>query len=399
MAKYFNLKLINSAGVPVAYPGTPTPFEVGSETSVEKVWIGMSADGTNNQIYPIDTTIATIMASWARVYQGIQISGGPYDGNVYLNSLFDFEYMTDAACCFPDIAESPSESESASEPEAPFDIMMRVTTSTPSEEFAFFLVLFAPAQFYVDWGDGSAEEPFFGDSEIPTHAYTTPGDYTVRMRFEPPSPTSIDTIQISNVPLTYFAFSPEFVSGGLSMNVLQLDSTQLGDDGIDFTTWEFVAVNTVILANNQFTNAILGLLPSSFTTLNVNGNNFGTMDLGVLGDRLNTLGNLFADNCQLATIDLTDWNNDVQALHLSNNLLEGFNIGDISVFALGDLNLSGNSLPQTDIDAILQALDAQGNENGIVNLSGQIPNMPPSLAGAVAVGSLESKFWTVTVDA
>lgn len=409
MPRYITLKLVNEQGTPHPWPGTETPFEIGSEVAATPVWIGVSADGGDNQIYPLTADPQTILASWPHLYQGVQLNlVAPGDDSplepgpgeyVYYASLEEFNRLV-AACCIADVVEdSPAESPAESPaPEEPFDIMMRLTTSAPDEEFAFFMGLFAPAQFYVDWGDGGAEEPFFGDSEIPTHAYATPRNYTVRLRFEPPAPAVIDTIQVVNVPLTYFAFSPEYGSSGLAMNTLQLEGGQLDEAGIDFATWEFVPINTVILANNQFTNAVLGLLPTGFTTLNLNGNNLGTVNLGDILAGAATVGNIFMDNCQLTAINFAGMTNDWIALHFANNLLEGFNIGDISVFALGDLNLSGNSLPQTDIDAILQALDAQGNENGLVNLSGQTPNMPPSIAGAVAVGSLESKFWTVTVD-
>lgn len=109
MAHLINLKLINTVGVPLAYPGLVSSFEVGSETSVEKVLIGVSADGSTNQIYPIGTSIAAITATFPRVYEGIQITGGAADGNVYLNSLNDFEYLSEQCCSLAGDQGSESE--------------------------------------------------------------------------------------------------------------------------------------------------------------------------------------------------------------------------------------------------------------------------------------------------
>lgn len=108
MAHLISLRLINTVGVPVAYPGISSPFEVGSETSVDEVLIGVSADGMTNQVYPIGTSINAITITWPRVYKGIRINGGAADGNVYLNSLNDFNYLS-AQCCATGAQDSESE--------------------------------------------------------------------------------------------------------------------------------------------------------------------------------------------------------------------------------------------------------------------------------------------------
>lgn len=121
MARYITLKLVNEQGTPHPWPGTATSFEIGSQLDARKVWIGVSADGSNNQIYPLTTTPEQIIAAgWPRVYQGVQLSllsatddspatvgSGEY---VYSNSLEDFNRLV-AACCIAERVEgSPSPS-------------------------------------------------------------------------------------------------------------------------------------------------------------------------------------------------------------------------------------------------------------------------------------------------
>lgn len=118
MARYISLSLVNEQGTPHAWPGTPTSFEIGTEQAADKVWIGVSQDGANNQVYPLDTPIATIRASWPRIYQGVklnllsgtddspaQVTAGEY---VYSNSLEDFNRLVAACCISENVEGSPS---------------------------------------------------------------------------------------------------------------------------------------------------------------------------------------------------------------------------------------------------------------------------------------------------
>lgn len=118
MARYISLKLVNEQGNPHPWPGIPSAFQIGSEQAADAVWIGVSEDGSTNQVYPLNTPLATITANWPRVYQGVklnllsatddspaQVTGGEY---VYSNSLIDFQRRV-AACCIADQIEgSPS---------------------------------------------------------------------------------------------------------------------------------------------------------------------------------------------------------------------------------------------------------------------------------------------------
>jgi hypothetical protein len=62
------------------------------------------------------------------------------------------------------------------------------------------------------------------------------------------------------------------------------------------------------------------------------------------------------------------------------------------------LNLVGNKLSVSSVNAILQFYDAANTENYVLNLSSQTPSAPPSGAGATAKDNLIAKGWTVTTD-
>lgn len=125
MARYITLNLVNDQGNPLPWPGTPTQFELGTQEEVTPVWIGVSQDGSDNQIYPITASAQTILNSWPRLYQGVQVSlvAGPDESPlepgpneyVYYNSLDEFNRLV-AACC---VATSDQESPGGGESPAP----------------------------------------------------------------------------------------------------------------------------------------------------------------------------------------------------------------------------------------------------------------------------------------
>jgi hypothetical protein len=117
MARFISLNLVNEEGTPHPWPGTPTQHEIGTQISARAVWIGVSADGNTNQVYPLTTPPATILASWPRLFQGVQLNtlvegddspaaveAGEF---VYYVSLEQFNRL-EAACCvaIPNV-ESP----------------------------------------------------------------------------------------------------------------------------------------------------------------------------------------------------------------------------------------------------------------------------------------------------
>jgi hypothetical protein len=83
-------------------------------------------------------------------------------------------------------------------------------------------------------------------------------------------------------------------------------------------------------------------------------------------------------------------------VNLSGNALTTVDVSGCA--QITSLNLSNNSLDETQVDGVLSSLDAAGREGAplVLDLSG---NAAPSLAGLVSVSSLEAKGWTVTVAA
>jgi hypothetical protein len=120
MARYITLNLINEEGTPHPWPGTPTQFELGTQEIVVPVWIGVSEDGSDNQIYPLTIAPQTILNSWPRLYQGVQISTvlGPDESPlepgpnefVYYNSEADFNRLVAACCVATSDLDSPQDS-------------------------------------------------------------------------------------------------------------------------------------------------------------------------------------------------------------------------------------------------------------------------------------------------
>lgn len=484
MPRFITLKLVNEQGTPHPWPGTDTPFEIGSELSATAVWIGVSADGSDNQIYPLSTPAATILGSWPHLYQGVQLNllavgddsplePGPGE-YVYYNSLMDFERLV-AACCIADVVEeSPGDSPggpssvqmmfgfsstqfggcaaeqvpyyvaSSADPDnmtgvgvfedaalttpaapgpgsfyvvvngllyefndgeslvgaliGPCDELpaMRFTVNpaTPNYTVDFRMMFNSPQAYAVDWGDGSAVENFSGADLIPEHEYADAGTYEVRVFATPTEFADFNTLELINHPLSFFGFHPD-VGAVLSMATMQIENCGLTDAQIDWASFNLGNIQTLILANNDLTMASVPQMPTSMLTLNLIGNNMGAVTLASFP---NSVSQLYLNNAGVASFDGSGSTPEVFDLELSDNGLEAFDISQLDIFTLTILALDGNSLPQLDIDAILQALDTQGNTNGTLWLNNQTPNMPPSLAGAVAQGSLESKGWTVVVD-
>lgn len=95
MPQILTLHLVNDLGsdsiggsqsdVPSLWPGTPTPYDFSlTPQAIRPVWIGVSADGVTNQVYPISTSVPTIIgAGWPRVYQGTEIVGNHGDVLVF----------------------------------------------------------------------------------------------------------------------------------------------------------------------------------------------------------------------------------------------------------------------------------------------------------------------------
>jgi hypothetical protein len=148
MPRYITLKLVNEQGSPHPWPGTDVLFEVGAELSATPVWVGVSADGADNQIYPITADAATILASWPHLYQGVQLNlATPGDDSplevgpgeyVYYLSLEEFERLVAACCIAQQVDDSPTESPEESPLDSPADESPQESPEeSPPEEGVF----------------------------------------------------------------------------------------------------------------------------------------------------------------------------------------------------------------------------------------------------------------------
>ena len=117
---------------------------------------------------------------------------------------------------------------------------------------------------------------------------------------------------------------------------------------------------------------------------------------GALDTRSNTnLTSVYLSYNQYTSADFTGsfppghWG----AVFIDSNALTTLLVGNNP--GLYSLNAQYNQLNQAAVDAVLAALDANGNTDGAADLSG---NTAPSASGSASAASLRSKGWTVTVD-
>lgn len=110
MAQTITLHLVNDMGsdsfsgsqsdVESNWPGTPTPFDFNNTPQgMGPVWIGVSADGTSNQPYPLSTPVSEIIgAGWPRVYQGTEIVTQDGDVLLFSEQFEELQALLDACC-------------------------------------------------------------------------------------------------------------------------------------------------------------------------------------------------------------------------------------------------------------------------------------------------------------
>lgn len=98
----------SDSDVPSAWPGTPTSYDFNNTPQlIQPVWIGVSEDGSTNQVYPIDTPVTTILGDgWVHVYQGTEIVGQDDDVQVFSEQYQQLLAQLDA-CCGTSFATAP----------------------------------------------------------------------------------------------------------------------------------------------------------------------------------------------------------------------------------------------------------------------------------------------------
>lgn len=95
-------------------------------------------------------------------------------------------------------------------------------------------------------------------------------------------------------------------------------------------------------------------------------------------------------------IDVNEFRDTLTAIDLRN--FPNMQVtGDIPAL-VDNLVILNCALTTAQVNAILTTLDANGVENGVVDISGQTTPAPPSGAGITAVTNLEAKGWIVSTD-
>ena len=244
---------------------------------------------------------------------------------------------------------------------------------------------------------------------------------------------------VSNPTFTYQDSSVEnqvYLSGFEPLNVTQIDFRQDGLQSISDLSG-LTSLTYLQLYLNQLTDVgnLSGL--TSLTYLHLGDNQFTDVgdlsgltlltQLYLFDNQLTDVGNLsgltslsimYLHNNQLADVGDLSGLTSLTQLRLESNQLT--NVGDLSgltlltnlrlfsnqltdIGGIGSssltiIRLENNALIQTCVDQVIIDCDTLGASNGTLNLSGGT-NHYPTLFSKVALDSLISKSWTVTVNA
>lgn len=268
-----------------------------------------------------------------------------------------------------------------------FDIEMSTTVSAGNTLF-FNLSMTSPNHIDWDWGDGTVDT-FDVNNPNPSHTYTVGGTYSILVTFT--SPASL---------LGFSAFSG-FVT---SISIANPNLTGL-------TTMSMA--NTSIISFNATNLSASSLL----STLNISVTQLASFDPSPLTMGLSAL---YLNDNQLTTINPGSFNN-VGAISLDNNFITSFDISQLIMPTGGQFTISNNglttlvnpsgisanminftaqtnSIPTSQINDILIALDTAGLTNGTLLINNQTPAAPPSGVGITAKNNLIGKGWAVLTD-
>lgn len=94
----------SQSDTPSMWPGVETPYNfTPAPQAIRPVMIGVSLDGNSNQVYPLGTSVPDIRDDgWARVYQGTEIVGVHGDVLVFSDQYPQLQFMLEA-CCGSDV--------------------------------------------------------------------------------------------------------------------------------------------------------------------------------------------------------------------------------------------------------------------------------------------------------
>jgi len=168
--------------------------------------------------------------------------------------------------------------------------------------------------------------------------------------------------------------------------------TEMDLRGLDITSLEISNVSelTQLIAFSNNLNLIDLSGNSNLTDIRLQTNNLSALTVSNMPD----LAILVAFDNALSTIDVGS-NLSLTGLNVKNNNLSTLNIDNNSL--LNFLSVSGNNLPGTELDYLVNKLDVYDLSNGALEISGN----PGSLTSAslAAYTSLTAKGWTIDVPA
>jgi hypothetical protein len=176
----------------------------------------------------------------------------------------------------------------------------------------------------------------------------------------------------------------DVVIGSLAtpFDVTNFDQIQIMTSTENATSLKFYVKNAI---SNNTTITIYDSPSSLMTSID-----FSTLeDMGTNGNLSVSVGN------NVTTLDFSKLVRTGQISISGNSFLTNITLGN-SLNCL-NIDLSGNALSQSSVNAILVAIDTAGYSNGTLNL-GAGTNSAPSGAGSTAKTSLQGKGWTVTTN-
>lgn len=255
--------------------------------------------------------------------------------------------------------------------------------------------LFVPGtDYYVDWGDGTVENivlpPFTGIASYFSHTYSLPGTYTTRIFYKA---NDVTTVGYGNAGVAYDSDYFTHTDNCISLKAVSIY------DVLDINNHIPPAASLI----NNF--SLLGSENSTMTIANLSGINGNVVTLNISKfPEMTTITN-YPANATSFTITQCPAMVDLDSGGSSPAFIDfgvGPNVPITTYFPL-DLSACNNlgfisSLTSSQVDTILEALDANGLSSGYCGLAGQSPPAPPGGGGATAKANLLSKGWAVATD-
>lgn len=242
---------------------------------------------------------------------------------------------------------------------------------------------------YIDWGDGSALEPFvvIGTNHEFTHTYASAAIYTQKFYFDNNYLTDINNttglgiaaLYSMNATANMTAFTQALLSGVLVI-----------DDVLVSTVTDYILTGNTGTPVTTQTSFDASVLPGLVTKISLTF--FEALTTITNMPVINTVKLLF--NSVLANINLVG-SFGAAIIEVQGNGTP-LNFGALNLSTTSSCIIKGD-LSTSDVNAILVALDGNGINGGSCDVR-QTPVAAPSGGGATAKTNLIGKGWTVLTD-